>query len=125
MCANRGTEFVVEVTENGTTTLTVLSHVVDFSDIGGLKTVSVGENQTSVITPGSVPSEPVSLNPSQIDRWWEGAGTSGAGALPIYAVAAAAIVVAVIVVTLLLLRKRPKSERLQPTPPPPPPPSLP
>jgi hypothetical protein len=125
----RGTEYVLEVTENGSTTLTVLSHVVDFSDIGGLKTVSVGENQTSVVTTGSVPSEPVSINPSQIDRWWEEVGTSGAGALTMYAVAATAIVVTVIVVTLLLLRKRSKSERLQSTPPqpppPPPPPSLP
>jgi len=122
VCAIRGTEFVVEVSANGTTTLTVLSHVVDFSDIGGLKTVSVDQDQTSVVTQGGVPSDPVALNPSQIDRWWEGQGTSGASALPIYAVAATAIVVAVIVVTLLLLRKRPKSEHLQPMPPPPPPP---
>ncbi len=69
-------------------------------------------------------SDPVSVDPSQIDRWWEEEGTTtGAGALPIFAVAVAAIVVAVIVVTLVLLRKRPQSERLQPMPPPPPPPT--
>jgi hypothetical protein len=120
--AVRGAEFVVEVTENGTITLTVLSDECVFSDTGGLKTVYIVQDQTSVVTPGGVPSDPVAINPNQIDKWWEGEGTGGAGALPIYAVAAAAIVVAVIVVTLLLLRKKPKSERLQPMPPQPPPP---
>ena len=66
----RGAEFVVEVTANGTTTLTVLSEECAFSDTGGLKTVLVGQDQTSVVTPGGVPSNPVSINPSQIDKWW-------------------------------------------------------
>jgi PKD repeat protein len=102
VCAVRGAEFVVEVTANGTTTLTVLSDECAFSGTGGLKTVLVGQDQTSVVTPGGVPSDPVSINPSQIDKWW-----TPQSSLPLEAIfgVVAAVAIVAIVAVVLVLRK--------------------
>ena len=69
--AVRGTELSVEVSENGTTFLTVLDGVVEFSDLEYIKNVSVSQYQISTVEPGGVPSDPQSIDPSQIDKWWE------------------------------------------------------
>jgi hypothetical protein len=69
--AVRGTEFTVEVAEDGTTTLTVLEGIVEFSDLQQTKIVAVGQNQTSTSTPGGIPSDPTMLDPELIQRWWE------------------------------------------------------
>jgi PKD repeat protein len=105
--AVRGAEFVVEVTENGTTTLTVLSDECVFSDTGGLKTVYVGQDQTSVVTPGGVPSDPVAINPSQIDKWW-----TAQSSLPLEAIfgVVAAVAIVAIVAVMLVLRKSKKGK---------------
>jgi len=105
--AVRGAEFVVEVTENGTTTLTVLSDECVFSDTGGLKTVYVGQDQTSVVTPGGVPSDPVAINPSQIDKWW-----TAQSSLPLEAIfgVVAAVAIVAIVTVMLVLRKSKKGK---------------
>ncbi|MEA3485559.1 MAG: FecR family protein [Candidatus Aerophobetes bacterium] len=67
----RGTQFVTNVDKDGTTTLTVLEGSVEFSDLNKKKTVVVKKNQTSVVKPGGLPSEPAHINPGQIPRWWE------------------------------------------------------
>lgn len=69
--AVRGTEFVTSVDTDGTTTLTVLEGTVEFSDLNRETTVTVEENQMSVVNPEGLPSEPVSIDPNQIPRWWE------------------------------------------------------
>lgn len=69
--AVRGTQFITEVAEDGTTTLAVLDGEVEFSDILRRKTVLVKKNQSSVVKPTELPTEPVSINPKMIPRWWE------------------------------------------------------
>lgn len=66
-----GTNFTMEVSKDGTTTLTVLDGEVEFSDINKKNTVIVKKNQISVVSPGGLPSKPVSIDPNQIPRWWE------------------------------------------------------
>ena len=68
--AVRGTEFTLEVIENGTTTLTVLVGTVEFSDPARARSVLVGPNQTSVILPEGTPSIPTSIDQADIDMWW-------------------------------------------------------
>jgi len=65
------TEFVIEVAENGTTTLTVLSGEVDLSDLSMDKTVTVKENEKSTVQPGGTPSYPEPSSPNKIEKWWE------------------------------------------------------
>lgn len=69
--AVRGTEFEVDVAEDGTTTVIVLDGVVDVCDLAGTKTVLVGQNQTTTVEPNGVPSDPQPIDPNQIDRWWD------------------------------------------------------
>ena len=69
--AVRGTEFILEVAEDGTTTLTVLKGTVEFSDRALTESVLVRRNQTSVTKPWGTPSSPASIDPVEIDRWWE------------------------------------------------------
>lgn len=66
----RGTEFTLEVAEDGTTILTVLDGAAELSDLAKTKTVVVEQHQTSIVEPGGVPSDPVSIDPDQIDEWW-------------------------------------------------------
>ncbi len=67
----RGTQFVTNVDKDRTTTLTVLEGSVEFSDLNKKKTVVVKKNQTSVVKPGGLPSEPVSIDEKRIPIWWE------------------------------------------------------
>lgn len=67
----RGTEFTLDVDDDGTTSLVVLEGLVEFSDLALTTKVLVGRNQTSSVKPGGVPSEPASIDPAGIDRWWE------------------------------------------------------
>jgi hypothetical protein len=66
-----GTNFTMEVSENGTTTLTVLDGEVEFSDKAKKKTVIVKKNQRSDCKPGGLPIEPMSINPDIISKWYE------------------------------------------------------
>jgi len=70
-CAVRGTQFITKVKKDGTVTLTVLDGEVKLSDISKKKIVIVKENQKSVVKPGGLPSEPVSIDSGQIPIWWE------------------------------------------------------
>jgi len=67
----RGTQFVTSVEEDGTTTLTVLEGTVEFSDLDKKKTVVVKKNQRSVVKPGGLPAEPVSIDERRIPIWWK------------------------------------------------------
>jgi hypothetical protein len=69
--AVRGTEFVVDVAEDGATTLIVLDGVVEISDLTYQKMVVVRQNETVVVEPGDLPSNPEQININQMDRWWE------------------------------------------------------
>ena len=66
-----GTNFTMEVSKDGTTTLTVLDGEVEFSDIKKKGTVIVKKNQRSVVKPGGLPTEPEAIEQNQIPRWWE------------------------------------------------------
>ncbi|MEE8168474.1 MAG: tetratricopeptide repeat protein [Candidatus Hydrothermarchaeales archaeon] len=67
----RGTEYTLEVAEDGTTIVTVFDGAVELSDLAKTKTVVVEQYQTSVVEPGGVPSDPVSIDSNQSDRWWD------------------------------------------------------
>ncbi|WP_309493141.1 FecR family protein [Candidatus Hecatella orcuttiae] len=67
----RGTELSLEVAEDGTTTIIVLEGSAEFSDLTRTKTVLVEQHETSVVRAGGKPSDPTSIDPGQIDRWWE------------------------------------------------------
>lgn len=62
----RGTEYVIDVEDDGTTTLIVFDGEVEFSDKEGKKSVIVGKNQQSVCKPGDLPTEPVQINLEKI-----------------------------------------------------------
>jgi hypothetical protein len=94
------TEFTLEVTEDGTTTLTVLNGTVEFTDRTLNESVQVSRYQTSVIVPGGTPSSPTSIDPVEIDRWWEWEVTEK---LLLPAPLATAIIV------IMIIGKRPKS----------------
>jgi len=67
----RGTELTLEVAEDGTTTLMVLEGTVEFSDLNLMQTTFVTQYQTSFVPLGGTPSSPRSIDPKEIDRWWE------------------------------------------------------
>lgn len=69
--APRGTQFITKVKKDGTTTLTVIDGEVEFLDKQMRKMVLVKKNQKSVVKPGGLPSEPVSIDSNMILRWWE------------------------------------------------------
>jgi len=69
--AVRGTQFITRADKDGTTTLTVLDGEAEFYDRQKRKTVLVKKNQQSVCKAGGLPSEPVSIEPNQIPKWWE------------------------------------------------------
>jgi len=66
-----GTNFIMEVSEDGTTILTVLDGEVEFSDVKKKKTILVKKNQKSIVKPGGLPTEPKAIEQNQIPRWWE------------------------------------------------------
>jgi len=68
-----GTEFILEVAEDSSTTLTVLGGKVEFSDLNRTKIVLVGGNQASTVEAGGLPSGPTAVDPGQVNRWWEAA----------------------------------------------------
>lgn len=65
------TEFVLEVAENGATTLTVLSGEVELSDVSKERTVIVKQNEKSTVRPGGIPSNPEPVDTNEIEKWWE------------------------------------------------------
>lgn len=67
----RGTEYILTVEDDGTTTLIVLDGEVEFSDKEKRKAVLVKRNQQSVVKPGELPSEPENINPDRIIDWWK------------------------------------------------------
>jgi hypothetical protein len=66
----RGTEFLVETDESGTS-VTVLEGLLGVADLAGKKTVEVAGGQSTYIKHGGLPEEPKSFDPAEIDRWWE------------------------------------------------------
>ena len=66
----RGTEFLVDTDEAGTT-VTVLEGLLGVADLGGKKTVEVAGGQSTYIEHGGLPEDPKPFDPTIIDRWWE------------------------------------------------------
>ena len=96
------TEFTLEVAEDGTTNLTVLNNTVEFTDRTLNKNVQIKRYQTSVIAPGGTPSSPASINPVEINKWWEWEVSEE---LPLGTPLAVAIIV------IMIIGKRPKIKR--------------
>jgi len=67
----RGTEYVLEVEDDGTTTIIVLDGEVELSDKDNKKTVIVKKNQKSVVKTGDLPPSPEGIDPKNIFKWWE------------------------------------------------------
>lgn len=67
----RGTEYAIEVENDGTTVVRVFDDEVEFSDKENKRIVIVKKNQQSTTKPGGLPSDPIQLNPSQFLRWWK------------------------------------------------------
>jgi len=65
----RGTELVVETTTDESKTI-VLEGEVDVSTPDGGKTITLGQNQGIIATAAGL-GVPFTVDPSQIDRWWE------------------------------------------------------
>ncbi len=68
--AVRGTEFLVETNESGTTIL-VLEGLLGVADLNGKKTVEVAGGQFTYIKHGGLPDDSKPYDPTKIDRWWE------------------------------------------------------
>jgi len=104
------TEFVIEVAENGATTLTVLSGEVDLSDLSTNKTVTVKQNEKSTVQPGGTPSYPEPASPNKIERWWETTETAStpqgsAEGNYIWLVVVATVALAALIVAVLARKK--------------------
>ncbi len=69
-----GTEFVLEAGEDSSTALTVLGGQAELSDLNRTKIVLVSTNQKSIVKPGGLPSDPATVDPGQIHKWWEASG---------------------------------------------------
>lgn len=69
--AVRGTEFEVDVAEDGTSTFIVLDGVVEVSDLAETKSILVVQYQTTTVEPKGIPSDTQSIDLNEIDRWWE------------------------------------------------------
>lgn len=68
----RGTDYETQVDDDGTTTVTVFEGEVEFSDLDETETVTVGENQRSVVSPGELPTDPETIGERPpFSRWWE------------------------------------------------------
>jgi len=67
----RGTEYELNVEDDGTTTVVVLDGEVEFSDKENKKTVIVKRNQTSVCKPKDLPSNPSEISQDQLLYWWK------------------------------------------------------
>lgn len=102
-----GTEFILEVAQGGTT-LTILEGAIEFSDLAKTEIVLVGENQSSVVTFGGTPSDPVSIDPAEIDRWWEWEEEAPAGVSLGTPLAVAVVVIVVLAMLYLRMRRRSK-----------------
>ncbi|MFQ3675097.1 MAG: FecR family protein, partial [Endomicrobiia bacterium] len=67
----RGTEYVVDVEEDGTVILYVFDGEVEFFDKERNKVVIVKKNQQSIIRALELPSEPVNIINNKIPKWWD------------------------------------------------------
>jgi hypothetical protein len=97
----RGTELIIDVVDDRSTTVKVLEGTVELSDPDGSKTVRIGAGESSTVELDGLPSDPVAFDPGTIDRWWE----EGRGFQLWWAIAPAVIIV-IIIVALLFARRR-------------------
>jgi hypothetical protein len=67
----RGTEFQIEIEDDGTTTVIVLDGEVEVSDLENKKTVIVRKNQKAVTKHRELPSDPIEIEPHQVFNWWQ------------------------------------------------------
>ena len=67
--AVRGTDYVLSVSDDGTTAVTVLDGEVEVSTRDGSDSVAVGTNERLMVTAAGL-DEPASIDPATIDRWW-------------------------------------------------------
>lgn len=68
----RGTEFLVEARDNGSTTVKVIDGTVEVSDTQGKGTVQVAAGQETKTVKGGLPAKPKVFDPKNLDNWWEG-----------------------------------------------------
>lgn len=68
----RGTEFLVEVDDNGNTNLKVIDGMVEVSSIEGKGTVQVATGQETKTAKGGLPTKPKTFDPKTLENWWEG-----------------------------------------------------
>lgn len=67
----RGTEYTLEVAEDGTTKLIVINGEVEVSDKQNIRTQIVKNNQKLFVSSEGIISKPISISPKKIPRWWE------------------------------------------------------
>ncbi|MBI4343987.1 MAG: hypothetical protein HY555_00200 [Euryarchaeota archaeon] len=104
-----GTEVVVEVARNGTSTLTVLEGTVSVTrDLEPGKVVSVGAGERLVIAPEAPLASPTPIDIASLERWWLGA------ALWKYALAGVLLLLAAAGVAVRWRRHRGKNESQPP-----------
>lgn len=66
----RGTEYTLEVAEDGKTTLIVINGEIEVSDRKNIITQIVKNNQKLVVTSEGIISKPSSISSKKIPRWW-------------------------------------------------------
>jgi hypothetical protein len=116
---DKGTQFEVIVTDDGTTVNT-FEGTVEVYDINGTNSVLVNANQTTTVPNGGAPSTPVTFNPSTVDQWWTSfPAVSDSGIFTFIIIAVIVIVIVVVAVGVFAVSRR-KKMRLPPPPPPPP-----
>lgn len=69
--AVRGTEFLVEVGDNGTQ-VKVIEGTVEVSNTQGKGTVQVATGQEVKTAKGGLPTKPKTFDPKTLENWWEG-----------------------------------------------------
>jgi hypothetical protein len=126
LCAHildKGTQFEVIVTDDGTTVNT-FEGTVEVYDINGTSSVLVNANQTTTVPNGGVPSTPVAFDPSTVNQWWTSfPAMSDSGIFTVIIIAVIVIVIVTVALGVFAVSRR-KKTRLPPPQPPPPPPQL-
>lgn len=68
----RGTEFLIDVGANSSTTVKVIDGTVEASSVDGKGTVQVAAGQETKTARGGLPAKPKAFDPEVLDQWWEG-----------------------------------------------------